>query len=376
MDAKGGLQPRKDDQAESGKQELVVMDVEGATAFPEADIMAGRNILSKDAEQSLSTAGEDRREEAHSLREGDNAPNVPGMSSEIDLYSGNESNGDAASHRPTEPTAIGGDPEGPLDHAILAAQPPNTADGSAENDTIKVKSPSDGDGNPDVVMTDVTQPSNEEAATSSDPSILHQPRKRPAPTQSKEEPAPPLSPGSDKQKPSLPPSVEKDSVQDTAMADATTEPTRRSGRRTTRRTYREEDSDAEFDPAPTPPSKTKTTPASVSESKRGGNSRIWKPDYLLQDPKSKLTKVDVTVYFPATTAHFTLLTLCRLSSKILAPGLRSAQRSSPKSSLCFLTSRLLPRTPLTLLLPSPTSHNRCSPTTMPSAPISPCSRKT
>ncbi|KAK0658966.1 hypothetical protein DIS24_g4329 [Lasiodiplodia hormozganensis] len=294
MDAKGDLQPRKDDQAESGKQELVVMDVEDATAFPEADNMTGRNVSSKDAEQSLPAGGEDQREEAHSPREGDGAPNVPGRSSETHLYAGNEKNGDAAPHRPTEPTATGGEPEGPLGHDIIAAQPPNTAHGLAENGAIEVKSPSDGDGNPDVVMTDVTQPLNEEAATGSGLSVLPQPRKRPAPTQTKEEPASPPSPEGDNQKHNPPPSVEKDSAQDTAMADAPTEPTRRSGRRTTRRTYREEDSDAEFDPAPTPPSKTKTTPASVSESKRGGNSRIWKPDYLLQDPKSKLAKVDVT----------------------------------------------------------------------------------
>ncbi|KAL1613609.1 hypothetical protein SLS54_010441 [Diplodia seriata] len=74
-------------------------------------------------------------------------------------------------------------------------------------------------------------------------------------------------------------------------APATTEEApRRSGRRSTRKTYQEEDSDADFEIAPTPPqSGGKMPPTS-----RGGNSRIWKPDYLLQDPKSKLAKADVS----------------------------------------------------------------------------------
>ncbi|KKY23800.1 hypothetical protein UCDDS831_g02831 [Diplodia seriata] len=82
---------------------------------------------------------------------------------------------------------------------------------------------------------------------------------------------------------------EKGSREQSAPA-TTEEAPRRSGRRSTRKTYQEEDSDADFEIAPTSPqSGGKMPPTS-----RGGNSRIWKPDYLLQDPKSKLAKADVS----------------------------------------------------------------------------------
>lgn len=88
------------------------------------------------------------------------------------------------------------------------------------------------------------------------------------------------------------------SAHDAAAAEGTpaiTEPEpRRSGRRAIRKTktYAEEDSDAEFNPAPSLQSKEDMAPAK-SQSMRGGGSRVWTADHLLQDPKSKLVKADI-----------------------------------------------------------------------------------
>lgn len=90
------------------------------------------------------------------------------------------------------------------------------------------------------------------------------------------------------------------SAHDAAAAEGTpaiTEPEpRRSGRRAIRKTktYAEEDSDAEFNPAPSLQSKEDMAPAK-SQSMRGGGSRVWTADHLLQDPKSKLVKADILV---------------------------------------------------------------------------------
>ncbi|OJD36406.1 dynein heavy chain-like protein [Diplodia corticola] len=149
-------------------------------------------------------------------------------------------------------------------------------------------------GDNDTVMADVTLPSDSEAASGLSSSSLHQTRKRGVPTQNKDEPAPWSSAAEQ--------APEDSSAQDpdTAVADsgkgkrdgsaaAMTEARRRSGRRSTRKTYQEESSDAEFELGPAPQSSGKMPPTP-----RGGNSRIWKPDYLLQDPKSKLAQADIS----------------------------------------------------------------------------------
>ncbi|KAL1641411.1 hypothetical protein SLS58_006113 [Diplodia intermedia] len=153
----------------------------------------------------------------------------------------------------------------------------------------------------DTVMADL----GVETATSPGPATSRRSRKRGAPTQRNDGPAPSSSAAKASQK-----EGEDDSAHDTdspmagtgdntvsekgsreESAPATTEEApRRSGRRSTRKTYQEEDSDADFAPAPTPPQPEGKMPLTS----RGGNSRIWKPDYLLQDPKSKLAKADVS----------------------------------------------------------------------------------
>ncbi|KAL1619261.1 hypothetical protein SLS56_010204 [Neofusicoccum ribis] len=149
----------------------------------------------------------------------------------------------------------------------------------------------------DVVMTDASPPLETEAAAGAERPSSRRSRKRGAPTQPKDDISPAANPSTRPERQlsgEVAGMATKDEPTDHADPTKADEPAGEAATNDTaaRTTYQEEDSDAEFEPAPSTASKNKMP---ASQTKRGGARGIWSSDHLLQDPKSKLAKVDITV---------------------------------------------------------------------------------